>query len=101
MPHASSFMKLEAKKLLEQYQIPTAPWGEVDLKDTKALAALCTKIGFPVLLKAASGGGGKGMRLVQNADALNEASAELAVILDVIEAEEKRSQLETDYRTRF
>jgi hypothetical protein len=37
----------------------------------------------------------------KSADALHEASAELAAILDVIEAEEKRSQLETDYRTRF
>jgi hypothetical protein len=37
----------------------------------------------------------------KSADALNEASTELAAILDVIEAEEKRSQLETDYRTRF
>jgi hypothetical protein len=37
----------------------------------------------------------------KSADALHEASTELAAILDVIEAEEKRSQLETDYRTRF
>jgi hypothetical protein len=37
----------------------------------------------------------------KSADALHEASAELAAILDVIEAEDKRSQLETDYRTRF
>jgi hypothetical protein len=37
----------------------------------------------------------------KSADALQEASAELEAILDVIEAEEKRSQLETDYRTRF
>jgi hypothetical protein len=37
----------------------------------------------------------------KSAEALHEASTELAAILDVIEAEEKRSQLETDYRTRF
>jgi hypothetical protein len=37
----------------------------------------------------------------KSADALHDASTELAAILDVIEADEKRSQLETDYRTRF
>ncbi len=70
--------KLEAKKLLDKYEVPTAPWGEVDLKDAKGLAALASKIGFPVLLKAASGGGGKGMRLVQSADQLAEAAASAA-----------------------
>ena len=37
----------------------------------------------------------------KSADALHDASTELAAILDVIEADEQRSQLETDYRTRF
>lgn len=70
--------KLEAKKLLDQYQVPTAPWGEVNLKDAKGLHELAAKIGFPVLLKAASGGGGKGMRLVREASALTEAAASAA-----------------------
>ncbi len=70
--------KLEAKTLLDQYQVPTAPWGEVDLKDIDALKALATKVGFPVLLKAASGGGGKGMRLVHAAGDLEEAAASAA-----------------------
>jgi acetyl/propionyl-CoA carboxylase alpha subunit len=70
--------KLEAKKLLDRFQVPTAPWGEVDLNDTKSLAALAQKIGYPVLLKAASGGGGKGMRLVQSADQLADAAASAA-----------------------
>jgi acetyl/propionyl-CoA carboxylase alpha subunit len=70
--------KLEAKKLLDQYKVPTAPWGEVNLKDTPALAALSAKIGYPVLLKAASGGGGKGMRLVRDEASLAEAAASAA-----------------------
>lgn len=70
--------KLEAKKLLAQYQVPTTPWGEVNLQDGKALSALSSKIGFPVLLKAASGGGGKGMRLVKDAASLMEAAASAA-----------------------
>lgn len=69
--------KLEAKKLLDQYNVPTAPWGEVDVKDQAALEKLAGKIGYPVLLKAASGGGGKGMRVVKDGKALLE-SAESA-----------------------
>jgi hypothetical protein len=37
----------------------------------------------------------------KSVDALHEATNELAAILDVIDAEEKRAQLETDYKTRF
>lgn len=70
--------KLEAKKLLEQYKVPTAPWGEVNLKNHAALESLVKKIGFPVLLKAASGGGGKGMRLVKDTSALKEAAESAA-----------------------
>lgn len=70
--------KLEAKKLLDQYKVPTAPWGEVNLKDQQALTDTAKKIGYPVLLKAASGGGGKGMRLVKDAGALAEAASSAA-----------------------
>ncbi len=66
--------KLEAKKVLKKHDVPTAPWGEVNLDDTKALKKLAHEIGFPVLLKAASGGGGKGMRLVHNDSELEEAA---------------------------
>ena len=70
--------KLEAKKLLDQYEVPTAPWGEVNLGDKAGLTALAAKIGYPVLLKAASGGGGKGMRLVQDEAALAEGAESAA-----------------------
>jgi acetyl-CoA/propionyl-CoA carboxylase biotin carboxyl carrier protein len=70
--------KLQAKKLLDQYQVPTTPWGEVNLGDQKALTKLAEKIGYPVLLKAANGGGGKGMRLVHDATQLKEAAQSAA-----------------------
>lgn len=57
--------KLEAKKILDFHNVSTAPWGEVDLKKSEELKKMAKKIGYPVLLKAASGGGGKGMRLVR------------------------------------
>jgi len=66
--------KLAAKKLLDSYSVPTAPWGEVKLDDMPGLKSLALKIGFPVLLKAASGGGGKGMRLVRAESELEEAA---------------------------
>lgn len=66
--------KLEAKKILDQYKVPTAPWGEVDPNNTSALKGLAEKIGYPVLLKAAAGGGGKGMRYVSSEKDLLEAA---------------------------
>ncbi|HEY8280266.1 MAG TPA: biotin carboxylase N-terminal domain-containing protein [Bdellovibrionota bacterium] len=70
--------KLEAKRLLDKYGVPTTPWGEADPKNGGALSALAEKIGYPVLLKAASGGGGKGMRLVKTAKELHEAAESAA-----------------------
>jgi propionyl-CoA carboxylase alpha chain len=59
--------KIAAKALAEKAQVPILPGSE----DVTAGAA----IGFPLLVKAAAGGGGKGMRLVESADALDEAVA--------------------------
>jgi acetyl/propionyl-CoA carboxylase alpha subunit len=70
--------KLEAKKLLDQYEVPTAPWSEVDIADKAGLAKAAEKVGFPLLLKAASGGGGKGMRLVKEKASLSEAAESAA-----------------------
>jgi acetyl/propionyl-CoA carboxylase alpha subunit len=70
--------KLEAKKLLERFKVPTAPWGEVDPGDLPSLEKLAGEIGYPVILKAASGGGGKGMRLVRDPAGLLEAATTAA-----------------------
>lgn len=70
--------KLEAKKILDQYKVPTAPWGEVNPENSAELKALAKKIGFPVLLKAAAGGGGKGMRFVATESELADAALSAA-----------------------
>ncbi len=59
--------KLAAKALAEEAEVPTLP-GSEDLSDAASL-------GFPLLVKAAAGGGGKGMRVVGSSDALEEAVA--------------------------
>lgn len=69
--------KLEAKKLLGKYDVPTAPWGEVKLGDPE-MHKVAARVGFPLLLKAASGGGGKGMRLVREKAGLMEAAESAA-----------------------
>jgi acetyl-CoA carboxylase biotin carboxylase subunit len=58
--------KNEARKLAQQNQVPVVP-GSEGLIDTEAEAVrLAHEIGFPVLIKAAAGGGGRGMRVARN-----------------------------------
>jgi acetyl-CoA carboxylase biotin carboxylase subunit len=63
--------KVEAKRELAEAGVPLVPGTEaVELEEARAAAA---DIGYPVLLKASAGGGGKGMRLVENPELLDEA----------------------------
>ena len=65
--------KVEAKRALAAAGLPLVPGTEaVDADEARAAAA---EIGFPVLLKASAGGGGKGMRLVERPDDLEDAFA--------------------------
>jgi 3-methylcrotonyl-CoA carboxylase alpha subunit len=72
--------KLESKRIAEAAGVPTVPGYHGDAQDGEALAAEAKRIGFPVLIKASAGGGGRGMRRVDRpddfADALASAKAE-------------------------
>ena len=57
--------KIVAKETLAGSGVPTIPSWSGDVRDAKALEAAAAAIGYPVLLKAAAGGGGKGMRIVR------------------------------------
>lgn len=57
--------KIGAKAIMQQRGVPTIPGYNGDLQDVDTLAAEALHIGFPVLLKASAGGGGKGMRIVR------------------------------------
>ncbi len=65
--------KLESKRLMEQAGIPTLNAIDVTGLDHDTLAKAAEEIGYPVLVKASAGGGGKGMRIVASPDGLSEA----------------------------
>lgn len=60
--------KSAAKKIMQHAGVPLVPGYHGDDQSDATLAAESAKIGYPQLLKAAYGGGGKGMRVVWNAD---------------------------------
>ncbi len=63
--------KVEAKRELAEAGVPLVPGTEaVGVEEARAAAA---EVGYPVLLKASAGGGGKGMRLVERPDELDDA----------------------------
>ena len=57
--------KLAAKDAVKEYNIPMVPGTEDAITDIEEAKKIATKIGFPILIKAAAGGGGKGMRIVE------------------------------------
>ena len=65
--------KIAAKKVAEKAGVPVLPWSGVAISEEKDAAAIAKKIGFPVIIKAASGGGGRGMKLVHTQAALGSA----------------------------
>jgi 3-methylcrotonyl-CoA carboxylase alpha subunit len=67
--------KSVAKSLMEKFDVPLTPGYHGDDQDPARLAAEAARIGFPVLIKASAGGGGKGMRRV---DAAADFAAALA-----------------------
>ncbi len=75
-------LKDAAKKLMEEAGVPVVPGYHGEDQDADQLAAEADKIGYPVLIKAVAGGGGKGMRLVEKpsdfADGLESARSEAA-----------------------
>ena len=56
--------KIQAKKIAKENGLPVIEGSEGGVKSIDQAKTLCKKIGFPVLIKAAGGGGGKGMKIV-------------------------------------
>jgi propionyl-CoA carboxylase alpha chain len=71
--------KIEARRLMEAAGVPVVPGATLeDPSDEAGVTAAGEKVGFPLLVKASAGGGGKGMRLVAKADDLPAAVADAA-----------------------
>ncbi|SMC50502.1 acetyl-CoA carboxylase biotin carboxylase subunit [Pedobacter africanus] len=66
-PEAMEIMgnKLSAKAAALKYQIPMVPGTEEAITDVEEAKKRALEVGFPILIKAAAGGGGKGMRVVE------------------------------------
>jgi acetyl-CoA carboxylase biotin carboxylase subunit len=58
--------KLGAKEAVKNFNIPMVPGVNEAIKDVKAAQKVAARVGFPILIKASAGGGGKGMRIVNN-----------------------------------
>ncbi len=56
--------KIQAKRIAKENGLPVIEGSEGGVKDVSEAKELCKKIGFPVLIKASGGGGGKGMKIV-------------------------------------
>ena len=66
-------IKTEARKIMKEAGVPVVPGTEkpvTDIEDAKKVAA---EVGYPIMLKALAGGGGKGMRLVHSEDEMEAA----------------------------
>lgn len=64
--------KLAAKEAVRNYDIPMVPGIDNAITDVDKAIIIAKKIGFPILIKASAGGGGKGMRVVEKEDELKE-----------------------------
>lgn len=75
-PTASSIetmgSKIGAKQAAKKFNVPMVPGTDTPLKDAAEAHEVAQRTGFPLLIKASAGGGGKGMRIVRHADELEE-----------------------------
>ncbi len=62
--------KSTAKETMQRINVPTVPGSDGLLSDEKSALRIAQKIGYPVIIKATAGGGGRGMRLVRSEDEL-------------------------------
>ena len=58
--------KIQAKKIAKEYGLPVIEGSEGGVKNINEAKEILSKTGFPILIKAAGGGGGKGMKIVKN-----------------------------------
>ncbi|MEV6432191.1 carboxyl transferase domain-containing protein [Nocardia sp. NPDC051463] len=65
--------KIGAKLIAEEVGVPVAPWSRGEVETVEAALAAAAEIGYPLMLKATAGGGGRGIRVITNEDELVDA----------------------------
>ncbi len=65
--------KIEGKRLAEEAGVPVAPWSGGPVESAEDAIRFGEELGFPLMIKAAAGGGGRGMRKVEKAEELEQA----------------------------
>ncbi|MCG8590500.1 MAG: ATP-grasp domain-containing protein [Proteobacteria bacterium] len=65
--------KIRSKQLAERAGVPVSAWSGGELEDESQAIAAAETVGYPVVVKASAGGGGRGIRVVTSADELPEA----------------------------
>jgi len=64
--------KLSAKEAVKKFNVPMVPGTDSPITDYKTAKKIANSIGYPILIKASAGGGGKGMRIVESEKLLEE-----------------------------
>ena len=64
--------KSNSKELMKKEGVPVIPGSDGSIKNLKQAILVCEKIGYPILLKASAGGGGKGIRIVKSFEELEQ-----------------------------
>lgn len=64
--------KLSAKQAVKKFNVPLVPGVDEAISDVNEAKKIASEVGYPILIKASAGGGGKGMRLVQHPDEFEE-----------------------------
>ncbi|NNJ47627.1 MAG: ATP-grasp domain-containing protein, partial [Acidimicrobiia bacterium] len=67
--------KITSKQLAESSGVPVAPWSGGPVESAGAAHTVAEELGYPLMIKATAGGGGRGIRRVDGADSLDEAFA--------------------------
>src|SRR6185312_3048328 len=67
--------KIEAKRTAKRLGIPVVPGSDGAISDAQEASRIAAEIGYPVIVKASAGGGGRGMKVARNADDLELALA--------------------------
>ncbi|HEV7652758.1 MAG TPA: biotin carboxylase N-terminal domain-containing protein [Actinophytocola sp.] len=65
--------KIGSKLIAEEVDVPVAPWSRGALDDLDAALRVADEVGYPLMLKATAGGGGRGIRVIRSAEELTDA----------------------------